>query len=368
MSGVGPDPDPVCGLRTVPAPSGPADLGTVQEKHWRSAVAALDAAGEICLACHVRPDGDALGSMLAVAQALRARGTARVVASFGDEPFSVPRLLRFLPGLDLLGPPGAVPSRPQVMITFDVSSVDRLGVLARRAECAGELIVLDHHASNPGFGTVNLIDPAVAATAVLAAQLIDRLGVALTADIAAGLYTALVTDTGSFRFSTTPGVHRLAARLLETGIDAETIAQQLWDSVPFGYLGVLSAALRRAVLEPAAAAGHGLVWTTVTRQDRAGDGLPFEVAEGVIDQVRRSQEADVAVVFKEADDGRWHVSARSKGRVDVGRAAIALGGGGHTQAAGFTTCAPVADTMVRLRALLSQAPLSQAPLPGSQDA
>jgi bifunctional oligoribonuclease and PAP phosphatase NrnA len=351
----------------APRPAGPGrevragggSLATVRNKQWESAVAALDTATEICLACHVRPDGDALGSMLAVAQALRARGTARVIASFGDQPFEVPRLLRFLPGAGLSGagllrPPAEVPARPEVMITFDVSSVDRLGVLADRAAAAGELIVLDHHASNPGFGTVNLIDPAAAATAVLAAQLIERLGVTLTADIAAGLYTGLATDTGSFRFSARPAVHRLAARLLETGIDAEAIAQQLWDSVPFGYLGVLSAALGRAVLEPAEAGGHGLVWTTVTRADRAAGGLPFEVAEGVIGQVRRCQEADVAVVFKESDDGRWHVSARSKGRVDVGRAAVALGGGGHSQAAGFTAGGPVADTMVRLRALLSQ--------------
>ncbi|MGH3156950.1 MAG: DHH family phosphoesterase [Streptosporangiaceae bacterium] len=334
---------------------GHSSLATVQEEHWRSAVAALQPAGEICLACHVRPDGDALGSMLAVAQALRARG-ARVIASFGDEPFQVPGLLGFLPGLGLLKPPGDVPDRPAVMITFDVSSVDRLGVLADRAQRSGELIVLDHHASNPGFGSINLIDPGAAATAVLAAELIERLGVDLTADIATGLYTGLATDTGSFRFSTTPAVHRLAARLLETGIDADAIAQRLWDSAPFGYLRVLSAVLGRAVLEPAEAAGHGLVWTTVTSQDR--NGLPFEVAEGVIDHVRRSQEADVAVVFKESDDGQWLVSARSKGRVDVGRAAVALGGGGHSQAAGFTTCTPVADTMVRLRALFSETGLS----------
>jgi bifunctional oligoribonuclease and PAP phosphatase NrnA len=339
--------------------------GTVRHEQWAAAVAALDAAAEICLACHVRPDGDALGSMLAVAQALRARGAASVIASFGDQPFGVPRLLRFLPGTGLQGPPAdgagllrppaAVPARPEVMITFDVSSVDRLGVLADRAASAGELIVLDHHASNPGFGTINLIDPDAAATAVLAAELIDRLGVPLTADIAAGLYTGLATDTGSFRFSATPAVHRLAARLLETGIDAEAIAQQLWDSVPFGYLAVLSAALDRAVLEPSEAAGHGLVWTTVTRADRAGAGLPLEVTEGVIDEVRRSQEADVAVVFKEADDGRWHVSARSKGRVDVGRAAVALGGGGHSQAAGFTTGGTVAGAMARLRPQLAEA-------------
>lgn len=322
---------------------------------WSRAVSVLSGADEICLACHVRPDGDALGSMLAVAQALGARPGARphVVASFGDQPFRVPRTLRFLPGLGLLRPPSSVPARPQVMVTFDASSADRLGVLTGRAAQAGELIVLDHHASNPGFGTLNLIDPAAAATAVLAAHLIDLLGAGLTADIAAALYTGLVTDTGSFRYSATPSVHRLAARLLETGIDAAAIARDLWDSLPFGYLRVLSAALHRAVLEPAEAAGHGLVWTVVPRQDRAEFGLALDTAQGVTDEIRRAEEADVAAVFYESDEGPWHVSMRSTEVVDVGRVCTALGGGGHSRAAGFTTRDPVPDTLARLRGLLS---------------
>jgi len=341
------------------AASADPSRSAVRQEDWARAVRALTGAGEICLACHVRPDGDALGSMLAVAQALRARacpaGVAgvRIVASFGDQPFEVPAVLRFLPGLDLLSPPEAVPDSPELMITFDVSSVDRLGSLAGRARRARELIVLDHHASNPGFGTVNLIDPAAAATAVLAAKLIELLDVEITAEIASGLYTGLVTDTGSFRFSATPQVHRMAARLLETGIDPQAIARELWDSVPFGYLLVLSAALGRAVLEPAEAAGHGLVWTAVARDLRVAHGLPFEVAEPVIDELRRSEEADVAIVLKEADDGQWHVSARSKGQVDVGRVCVALGGGGHSQAAGFSMRGSVTDIMARLRELLS---------------
>jgi bifunctional oligoribonuclease and PAP phosphatase NrnA len=333
----------------------PAHIG---DDDWARAVSAIAAADDILLACHIRPDGDALGSMLAVASALTGPrpggGRARIVASFGDEPFRVPAILHFLPGLDLLSPPGQVPGSPDVMITFDVSSVDRLGLLTGHTARAGELIVLDHHPSNPGFGTVNLIDPAAAATAVLAAKLIDLLGVEFTPQIACGLYTGLVTDTGSFRFSTTPQVHRLAARLVGTGADPEAIAGQLWDSAPFGYLRVLSAALGRAVLEPAEAGGHGLVWTAVTSDDRAAHGpLPFEAAEPVIGELRRAAEADVAIVLKESDDGQWHVSTRSKGQVDVGQVCVMLGGGGHSQAAGFTTGAPVADTMARLRELLA---------------
>ena len=336
-----------------------ANPGPDIEAEWSRAVKILDGATEICLACHVRPDADALGSMLAVAHALRAQrgASARIVASFGDRPFEVPRILRFLPGTALLSPPDQVPARPAVMVTFDAASPDRLGLLEPNAARADELIVMDHHASNTRFGTVNLIDPAAAATAVLACDLVDRIGAELSLDVALGLYAGLVTDSGSFRYSTTtPRVHQMAARLLETGIEPGAVAHELWDRSPFAFLGLLSAVLGRARLEPGAAAGRGLVWTTVTRADRAPAGLPFEVAESVIDVVRRTDEAEVAAVLKEDDDGHWQVSVRSKGTADVGRACVALGGGGHALAAGFTGAGPADEVMSALRRALAAPP------------
>ncbi len=302
---------------------------------WASAVKALDAAGQICLACHVRPDADALGSMLALTRALAGTGHP-VVASFGDDPFEVPATLRFLPGADLLSPPAGYPGEPDLMVSLDASSVDRLGLLADAAAGARELIVLDHHASNTGFGTINLVDPDAAATAVLARELIRQLDIPLTPDIALCLYAGLVADTGSFKFSsTTPQVHRLAAELLSAGIDPGLVSRELYDRAPFGYLRMLSAALDRAVLETHAVGGLGLVWTRVTAADRERAGLPLEAAESVIDIIRRTDEAEVAVVLKEADDGMWQASVRSKSVVDVSAACAALGGGGHMRAAGF---------------------------------
>lgn len=325
------------------------------EPEWARALKILSDAQEVCLACHVRPDADALGSMLAVAQALRATGRpVSVVASFGDEPFEVPGILRFLPGTDLLSQPSAYPQRPAVMMTFDAASADRLGLLAPCAERADELIVLDHHASNAGFGTVRLVDPAAAATALLARELIGRLGIEISRDIALGLYAGLVTDTGSFKFSTTPRIHFLAAELLGTGIEPGPVAHELFDRAPFGYLELLSAVLGRAVLEPAAAGGCGLVWTTVTRGDRSPADLALDAVEPVIDVLRRTDEAEVAVVLKEADSGDWLVSTRSKGQVDVGRACKALGGGGHPRAAGFTAVGSAADAMAALRERLGR--------------
>lgn len=242
------------------------------------------------------------------------------------------------------------------MITFDASSPSRLGLLEPRAAEADELIVVDHHASNAGFGSIDLVNRDAAATAVLACDLIDRLRIPLTRQIALCLYAGLVADTGSFTFTTTAWTHRLAARLLETGIDAGAVGRELWDRAPFGYLRVLSAALARVVLEPAAAGGRGLVWTTISRADRAAHGVDYQAIEPVIDVVRRTNEAEVALVLKEDDSGTWRVSARSKGKVDVARAAGRLGGGGHPAAAGFAAPGPVQDIMSRVRSVLADAP------------
>lgn len=333
----------------------PCESGPIGPADWARAVKILDSADQVCLACHVRPDADALGSMVAIALALRARAARpqEIIASYGDSPFEIPAILQFLPGLEVLSPPARYPVRPQVMVTLDAGSIDRLGMLAPSAAAADELIVLDHHASNSGFGTVNLVDPAAAATAELGYELITRLGLPVTQDVALGLYAGLVTDTGSFKFSaTSPAVHELAAQLLATGIDPGSVSRQLYDTAPFGYLGMLSAALGRAVLDQRACGGLGLVWTTVTKADRARAGLPFDAAESVIDVVRRTKEAEVAVVAKEADDGTWQVSARSKELVDVGAACTALRGGGHARAAGFSSTGGPDEAVAALRALL----------------
>jgi len=323
-----------------------------QEALWRRAVRLIEEAEEVWLVCHVLPDGDALGSMLAFGQALRSLGK-RCGASFGD-PFTVPCTLRFLPGQELLVEPGRVPKAPELMIAFDAASLDRLGSLAGTAERAAQLIVVDHHATYSGFGTVPLVDPSAAATAVLAEELIGRLGVPLTRDIALGLYAGLASDTGSFKYgSTTPEVHDLAGRLLAAGVRPDAVGRELWDRASFGYLRVLGGALDRARFEPDAVGGLGMVWTTISRADRAAEDVRFDQLEGVIDQLRRTDEAEVAVVCKETDDGRWYVSTRSKGRVDVGRACVELGGGGHRLAAAYTCdCAPT-TAIERLRALLA---------------
>ncbi|GGO93551.1 DHH family phosphoesterase [Wenjunlia tyrosinilytica] len=334
------------------APAPRRARAAIPEHAWETAVKLVGAAREVHLVCHVSPDGDALGSALAAGLALRSLGVDAFV-SFGDDPQVVPASLSFLPGQDLLIPAAEVPDAPELVVVFDVASEHRLGLLCDKALAARELIVIDHHSSNNGFGSCRLIDPAAPATAVLADELLRRLGVPLTHDIAVCLYTGVATDTGSFKYTaTTPATHELAARLLATGIRQDLISRQLWDTASFGYLKVLAAALERARLEPEAAGGRGLVWTVVPHADRERHGVAMDEVEGLIDVVRKAAEAEVALVLKEGEDGSFYGSSRAKGAVDLGAVCAGLGGGGHAYAAGFTSYDDAATTVERFRTLL----------------
>ncbi|MFD9127438.1 bifunctional oligoribonuclease/PAP phosphatase NrnA [Kitasatospora sp. NPDC059571] len=322
------------------------------DHEWQRVVAAIGRAASIDLICHINPDGDALGSALAAGLALRGLGY-EVRVSFGDDPQIVPESLSFLPGQELIVPASAVPDVPELVLCFDVASESRLGLLHAKAFAAPVLVVLDHHASNPGFGTHRLIDPGAPATAVLVDELLRRLGVELDQALATCLYTGVATDTGSFKYAgTTPATHELAGRLLATGIRHDLISRQLWDTSSFGYLKVLGAALERAVYEPEAADGRGLVWTWVPYQDLALFGVTVEEIEGLIDVLRRPAEAEVALVLKQDPDGTLRGSCRSKGAIDVAEVCTALGGGGHVFAAGFSVRDEVAAVVARFRAAL----------------
>ena len=330
---------------------------TAPESEWAAAVALLSSCNEVSLICHVGPDGDALGSMLALGLALRDRGCV-VRASWGSQPFEVPAAYSALPGLDLLVPAEQIPAAPGLLVTLDTGSKDRLGSLADRVEAASDVLVVDHHVTNTRFGTVNLVDETAAATAVVVVDLLDRMGLELTAQIAAPVYTGLVTDTGSFKYAaTTPQVHELAARLLATGIRHDVISRNIWDTAPFAYVQLLGAVCGRAVLESAEVGGLGLTWTTVTGEDLNRSGLGLADVEGVIDVLRTAKEAEVAAVLKsDPADGLIKVSTRSKGAVDVGSVCLELGGGGHRFAAGYTSADDVQTTLARLRQVLATTP------------
>ena len=332
---------------------------TLPDGDWVAAVELLRQAPDVTLACHVAPDGDALGSMLALARVLSARGVV-TTCTWGDERWSVPAPYTWLPDLDTVVSPRDVPQRPSLLVVLDTASRDRLGVLGTLPERAGNVVVIDHHAHSgedpatrlPG---VHLVDAASAATAVVVEELLRRMDADVDATTATLLYVGLVTDTGSFQHSvTTPAVHEVAARLLQAGARPDVVAQHLWGTKPFAFQQLLGAALARAALEANAVAGRGLVWTVVDRDVLVSTGLTLDDVESVIDVVRSAREADVAVVLKEDVDGSFRVSTRSRGRTDVGAACAALGGGGHRLSAGFTSHDDAGTTMDKLRSALDE--------------
>ena len=337
--------------------SGVLSESAIADVEWAAAVAAIREharAGRVQLACHVNPDGDALGSMLGFGLGLRRLGASGVRAAFPGE-FEVPEPLAALPGLDLLVPEERAYEDPDLMIVFDVAAESRLGGLAGALGRARSTIVLDHHASNTRFGAVNLVDRGAAATSVVTEELLARLDVPLDAGIAECLYVALATDTGSFKFDmTTPRTHEMAARLLATGLSPGDISRRVFDSRPFGAMKLFAEVLGRAALDPTAAGGHGMVWTYATLDDLERHQQRPYVMDALIDPVRTVVEADVSVVVKQLGDREWAVSLRSKGAVDVGAVAVALGGGGHRLAAGFTGRGAAGDVVVAVREQLDR--------------
>jgi phosphoesterase RecJ-like protein len=334
---------------------------TVSEGQWHDAVEVLSQADAVALACHVDPDGDALGSMLALQRCLDSLGVATTAswgtadADVGNE-LAIPPQYAFLPGLDELVTPEQFPADPAVMVAFDTGAAERLGSLRSAADAADTLIVIDHHASGHPFGDIRLVDGSLAATAVLVDELIRRLGGTLDRETAICLYTALVTDTGRFQYATTtPAVLELAARLVGIGIDHAAICRQVWNTHSFGYLKLLAQALDRAVLEPRAQ----LLWTVVTQEDLRRYSVAWQETEGLIEVLRSVGSAQVAMIAKEQSDGVWKVSLRSRGDVDVGRVARQLGGGGHAFLAGLVHDGDVNDLVARVAAtVLAHGPMS----------
>ena len=311
------------------------------------AVEVIGTASQVVLACHVNPDGDALGSMLGMFHTLRAAGRD-VVASF-PPPFEVAKHYRELPGLDLLTPPGDIPDEPEVMVTFDCGSLDRLGALDANAKSAAELIVVDHHISNDRYGSINVIQPDAPASGTVALELIDALGLPLDRDSAICLYAALVCDTGRFQYTTTtPEVFDTARRLSEYDIPIADLSRSLFEEHSFAYLQMLGEALQSAHL----IREQRFIYTAITQDLLTRHGVRIDEVEGLIDVLRRATEAEVTCVLKEEADGTIRVSLRSLGDVDVRRIAEAHGGGGHRFAAGFSSSLDLDTVIARIRAAI----------------
>jgi phosphoesterase RecJ-like protein len=319
----------------------------------RRAAEILSGADEVALACHMNPDADALGSMLGLSNYLRSKGT-RTVCSYGNEPLELPRWASLLPGIDHVVPPSAFPAEPAAMVTCDCASFDRLGVLGASASRAGELIWIDHHRSNEGYGTVRLVDPDASSTCEMVFRLIDTMGGGFDRDVAVCLYAGLVTDTGRFQYqATTPETLRVAARLREHDFDHAALVRAMYEDNDPSFLRLLGTALARMTEVPEAS----VVWTYLTQADLAEAGVGPGETDDLIDVLRTARDVDVAAVLKQQRDGRFKVSVRSRGGHDLSAVASSFGGGGHRLAAGYTSEHGPEGTIERLVAALRQAPV-----------
>jgi len=296
---------------------------------------ALRAHERFVVVTHENPDGDALGSLLGLTLGLRDLGKDVVMLLTGEAP--LPGEYGFLPLEEVRRePPEDIAER--VLVAVDCASERRIGPDPAALEQAQLVVDIDHHHDNTRFGGVNLIDADASSTAEIVSDVLRALGAEITPAIAEPLYVGLVTDTGRFQYSnTTPKGLRLAADLVDAGADVHAIFQNVYETVPFPKLKLLARALENAELLD----GGRLVISYLRRDDFAAAGAEEPYSEGIIDSLRAVEGAEMVALIREPprDDGpTWRMSLRSSSeKIDVSAIARKAGGGGHRQAAGFSS-------------------------------
>ncbi len=299
------------------------------------------------LTTHENPDGDALGSLLAMHLILESLGKDSVMF-LGAKEFPLPVEYRFMPLEEVFHEPPA-DMADRVVIFLDCGNIDRMPMDFLND---GEKVLnIDHHHDNTRFGSVNLVDVDASSTAAIVFDLAALLGVDLTPEIASALYVGIVTDTGKFMYENTDArAHRMAAALVDAGVDVNDIYRRLYEHVPIEKLRLVARALEKIELHD-----EGTIAVTyIARQDYEQTGGSEVLTEGIIDHLRTIDgTAAVAVVRDQAEQGRAKrkVSMRSTdGRVDVSAIAREHGGGGHRRAAGFGTDLGYEEVVECLRA------------------
>lgn len=287
----------------------------------------------ICLTTHVNPDGDGLGSEVALAHLLQAKGCDVVITNPSPTPERFAFLFADLPGVDRHREAVKELRRADLIIVLDIADLSRLGALgATVQERSVPVACLDHH-TGPGHlpDGPRYVDATAAATGELVWHLADVLGWEITPAVARALYVALVTDTGGFRFSnTTPRTLRIAADLLERGVDTEQVYLDVYASAPIGRPRLLAETLQTLVVEEEI----GLAWVTVPAGALERHQVDPDDLDGVVEHARSVRGVRCALLFRDMSGGRVKVSFRSVGGVDVAALARQFNGGGHTKAAG----------------------------------
>ena len=281
------------------------------------------------ISTHQNPEGDAIGSSLALALALESAGKS--VRVLTQDP--VPESLAFLPGAGRIIHRAPADSRFDIAFSLDCGDRPRLGEEFGKVKGIGKIINIDHHVSNDFFGDLNLVDPRASSAAEIIYDLIRLLPAPLTKDVAENIYTGLLTDTGSFHYSNTSARTFSAARAcLLAGVDPWKVAQEVYDTQPLPRLRLLS-----RVLDTLELSADGRVSSlTVTQQVLKDSGATVEMTEDFINFPRSIQGVEVALLFREVTPEKYRVSMRSRRAVNVARIAEQFQGGGHPAASGCT--------------------------------
>jgi phosphoesterase RecJ-like protein len=301
----------------------------------RAVAAALREGERFLVVTHENPDGDALGSLLATTLALRALGKDAEMFLWGSAP--VPREYAFM-DLDGLLREQPADLEERVLVAVDCAKADRIGPDPAVLERAASVIDIDHHHDNTRFGDLNLVVADASSTGEVLRDVFRELEIELTPEIAEPLYIALVTDTGRFQYTnTTPKALRLAAELVEAGADVHRVFQGVYESVEFAKLKLLARALEHASVYE----GGRVVVSFLLRADFEDVGAPGAYSEGIIDYLRAVEGAELVALIREpppAESAQRRVSLRaSVDELDVSAIARKSGGGGHRQAAGFSS-------------------------------
>lgn len=276
---------------------------------------------------HINPEGDALGSELAMALTLEKLG--KKVTIWNLDP--VPEIYRFLPHSERIHHSKEIEGEYDILLLVDCGNFERTGLIEQEKIPAGEVFVVDHHLTESPLKEKGWINPDASSTGEMIYELINLLGVDIDKDIAVNLYTAILTDTGSFRYSSTnPRALKIAGDLVEKGVSPSEIAGNVYESLPFRKLKLLGLALRTAERSP----DGRVAWITVSqRMFRLTESGPEDTDE-FVNSLRAIKGVEVAIFFRQKGPEVFKISLRSKGRVDVARIAESMGGGGHKNAAG----------------------------------
>jgi len=312
------------------------------------AVDVLASGERFLLTTHEGPDGDALGSLLAMHHVLTQLGKDSVMFLAAKE-FPLPVEYRFLALEEVFHePPADVVDR--TLVFLDCGNIDRMPASFLRREGA-QLINVDHHHDNTRFGSLNVVETDASCTAQIVLEIAKRLGAEITPEIASALYVGLVTDTGRFMYENTDAeAHRMAAELIEAGVDVNDTYRRLYERVPLEKLRLVARALEKVERFD----GDRLAITYIGSDDYAATGGGEVLTEGIIDFLRSLEGTKIAAVIRDKPDGgrsARKVSLRSTdGSVDVSEIARRHGGGGHRRAAGFGTDMPYPELVEVLRA------------------